>query len=202
MAMSISALTSSKDNDRWGREIELQKALNLTQSEASIFVAKENGLTVEEIAEIEGVSARTVKNTISNARRKIQGESDMEIYISRVSPMRGESAMSKQNIILVIANLCKEMGCEVNILTHTIVIRNIKRSQVGDKQWFATNVERMVDMYGTRSDAMASERAKRIKSIYDTRMSEQRLEEPRFGHAVIRYYLDKNYIPYDVYDVE
>jgi len=201
MAFSTSDMVRPKEQvERWDREVELQKSYGLSPSEAVMLVAKENGLTASEIAEMEGLNVQTVKNTISRARKKVTGESDMEFYISRISQIKGDTAMARQNVILVIANLCKEMGYDVRVLTHVVVISNVKKSVAGDKQWFASNVERYVDMYGTRNDMMAVERAKRIKDIYDKRMSEQGITETKFGHVVIKYYLDKNYIPYDVYD--
>lgn len=198
MALSTSHIGAVEIPDRWEREIALQKTFGLSPSEAKLMVARDDGLTIDEIADLEGLSVQTVKNTLSNARKRMQGENDMEFYISRVYQNQSDNSMAKANLSQVLAYLCRCMGYNVNIMKHTIVIKGFRRDQPGDPQWFKANVERYVDMVGTRSDTGAQERAERIKGIYDNRIE----GESKFGHAVLKYYLDHYYINYDINEVE
>ena len=203
MALTTSDLMNpNKKTERWDREIELQKSYDLSPSEASMLTARENGMTSSEIAEMEGLNIQTVKNTITRARKKMSGDNDMEFYITRLSQNVGDNAMIKANLSLVLSAVCREMGYSVRMMKHTIHIKGLPRDAPGDKTWFVNNVERRVDMIGTRSDDMADERAKRIKSVYDSAMAEQKITEPMFGHTVLKYYLDKYYISYDVVEQE
>mgnify|MGYP002625289620 CR=1 FL=1 len=202
MVWNTSSPSVIKREDRWDREIELQKAYNLSPSEASLLVSKESGMSSSEIAELEGLNVQTVKNTISKARKKLNGNDTMDYYITRLSSNTGDNAMIKSNLSMVLAYICSEMGYDVRIMKHTIHIKGIPRNVPGDKRWFVDNIERKVDMLGTRSDIMASERAKRVKFVYDTAMSEQKILTPMFGHIVLKYYLDKYNIAHDIVEEE
>jgi DNA-binding CsgD family transcriptional regulator len=203
MVFSTSGNSSPRiQPDRWEREIELQKTSNLTPSEASIYVARESGLSLSDIADVQGLSIQTVKNTLTTARKKINGEGTMEFYISKTNQSNNDSSMNKLNLSQVLSYLCRELGYDVLMMSHTIVIKGFDRTVPGDYSWFKDNVERMVDMIGTRNDAMASERAKRMVAVYKQRMMEQEVKTPMFGHAVLKYYLDRYYIPYDVNEVD
>ena len=202
MALSMSEMTGDMGNqDRWDREIELQKVYQLSSSEATMMSAKELGLSPKEIAEREGLNVQTVKNTLSNARKKLNREGNMEYYIIK-SSTANERAVREWNISLVIANLCKRMGMTVKFRPHLIIIKNIPRSQSGNFKWFSANVERYVDMIGTRTERSAEERAERLYGKYIEKMTEQNVEEPMFGHSVIKYYLDRYAITYDVDETE
>lgn len=203
MALTTSDMANpNKKSERWDREIELQKSYDLSPSEASMLTARENGMSSSEIAEMEGLNVQTVKNTLTRARKKMSGDTNMEFFITKLSQNLGDNAMLKSNLALVLSALCREMGYQVRVMNHTIHIKDVPRNVPGDKAWFTSNVERRVDMIGTRSDAMADERAKRIKAIYDTAMAEQGIKEPMFGHTVLKYYLDRYYISYDVVEQE
>lgn len=201
MAYSTSDLVSETISERWGREIELQKAMGMTPSEATIYTARENGLTIEEIAEKEALNVQTVKNVLTKARKKINGDMKMRFYIVKPN-QSSDRAVTEQNLIQVLSLMCRNMGLEVKMRPHIITVGAIERSCAGDVNWFKTNVERYVDMIGTRSDTACEERAKRIYDIYKAKMDEQGLTEPKFGHAVVKYYLDKFYLTYDIDECE
>lgn len=202
MVQSISELADDTPvKDRWQREIELQKVYDLSLSEASIVSANETGLSPKEIADLEGLNVQTVKNTLSNARKKLNREGIMEYYVIK-SGSSNERAIREWNLSLVIAHLCERMGLKVRYHPHLIVISGISRSQVGNIKWFTANVERYVDMVGTRTEQSASERADRLYNKYMEKMTEQNIEEPMFGHAVIKFYLDRYAITYDVNETE
>lgn len=202
MAFSTSNMGIQNQDGRWAREIELQKTFQLTQTEAKLMVAKENGQSVQEIAEVEGLTVQTVKNKLTSAKKKIVGEGMLEFYIIRQNTPNSDKAMRANNLARVIAELCQCMGYKVIFMNHVIVVRGLQKQTPGDINWFVNNVERLVDMVGTRSDAGSKERAERMMEAYKRRVMEQNVQEQMFGHAVMKYYLDKYWIPYDVYDME
>lgn len=202
MAFSTSNLPVQGQDGRWVREIELQKTFQLTQTEAKLTVARENGLSVQEIAEVEGLTVQTVKNKLTSAKKKITGDGSLEFFIIKQNTPNSDKAMRANNLARVIAEFCSQLGYKVTFMNHVFFIQGVPRQVPGDITWFVNNVERMVDMIGTRSDEGSRERASRMKDVYIRRWTEQGIATPMFGHAVIKHYLDKYFIPYDVNEAE
>lgn len=183
---------------RWEREIELQKVHGLTPSEATLYAFREAGLTVSEIAEMSGWTVQAVKNAISIAKRKINGERQMELYILRQGQANDPDGL-KGNITDVLAEFCKRTtDMQVDYLTHITRIHNIDSRCPGDIEWMNSNVFRYVSLVGTRSKHSSSDRADSLFNVYKEKMETQGIQTPMMGVAVLRYWLDRYMITYDI----
>lgn len=196
-----SADTMAMERDRWSREIELQKSFGLTPSEASIFTARESGESVADIASSMGLNLQTVKNTLSNARRKLNRGTEMEIYIIKPT-QNNDSSMYRMEVINVMVQLMSRItDAKIDDLTHIVKISGMDRGSPGDYTWMNANVFRYIDPLGMKGRDMPDERAERMTSLYKQKIAEQGVTGPMMGFSVLRYWLDKYFVQYDIIEV-
>lgn len=188
------------DGDPWDREIELQKAFEMTPTEAMMLASFERGASIREMAERNALSEQTVKNTLSNARRKMKGK-NMEIYILKQATSSDGDAVKSYMVNALVRFYAKVADVKTDSMTHIIKVSRIDRSKPGDVQWMNDNVFRIVDLIGNRNSGSPSERASRIADVYNERMADTD-GTPKMGHAVVKYWLDKYYVKYDVIEGE
>lgn len=182
------------DAERWSREIELQKIYAMTPTEASYYTSHEAGYSVEDIAEMNAVQMQVVRNTLSSARSKLRGGRGLEILIIR--PVKEDAGASrKMNALEVLCELCRRTtDMRIQRLRHVIRIYQIDKSVPGDISWMNDNVFRYYDLVGTRSQDEVIARVDGMMSAYE-RASPQGC---MMGYAVLRYWLDKWYMNYDI----
>lgn len=183
--------------DRWAREIELQKAFGFTPSEASTYTSYEQGESVADIASSAGLSVQTVKNVLTNARRKLSGGGSMEIYIIRPH-QRDDGTMIRMYAVDVLLQFLMRAMTDVRVdyLTHVIRVSGLSRSVPGDVAWMNANVFRYIDLTGLRGREDPTTRAERIMEVYREKLPTP--SDCMMGFAVVKYWLDQNYVNYDI----
>ena len=159
--------------------------------EALSLLEKEKGIPAEYLIE-------KIQNAISIAKRKINGERQMELYILRQGQANDPDGL-KGNITDVLAEFCKRTtDMQVDYLTHITRIHNIDSRCPGDIEWMNSNVFRYVSLVGTRSKHSSSDRADSLFNVYKEKMETQGIQTPMMGVAVLRYWLDRYMITYDM----
>lgn len=181
----------------WMREITLQKVHGLGPNEAAYWVEREDGMTMSESAERHGVTFYTVRTSLWRAKMKIAGEAgdkDMLILVKgRDGDVRDGVKYPASMVLLGLASRIMEVP--VHELDSTAVMILPRRD--GDLAWMQEHVFRYFTMEGTYiQDAPA------LADKMYAKFQDEDGTPDKMGIAVIRYWLDKWYMSYDVLGVE
>lgn len=172
----------------WTRETELIRAYGMTRQEARIYAMREAGCGISDIAIAVGAGGQTVKNTLTNARRKMDGDTEIIIYD------RYEKSPVKTGILDTLMELCRlttDLGME-RLHYSTILTGSV----AGDAVWMNDHVFRYADLHTAQSSDTPQARARRIADLY-ARETEG-ISEPKMGYSVVLSVLDTNFIAYDI----
>lgn len=182
--------------DRWNREVELQKMFGLSPKESEYIVCSENGMSAKEIAGYYGVSVNTVRTTIHRGHVKMTANEEVVNNVTFVI-LKGNAEVSgaaiKQNAMKVILKFI-EKALDVKYSEGQYTYYIAMPDELGDAQWLKDKVFRYVDIYGAYSEKEAEKRAEKAFNIY----AEANFGgSNRVGTGIIRRYLDEMYMQYD-----
>ena len=191
----------------WLREISLQKTYGMGRTEAAHWAEREDGLSMQESADLHGVSYLSVRSSLQNGRMKILGRSrggigtretflteglDAMVVVCRGTEGNVADSTKYAAIMAVIRFMNKVLDVPVHEGTHVAIVMMPRRA--GDVGWMHEHVFAYVNPQGCtiqQADAVAD----RMVELYENAGGTPEM----LGTAVLRYWMDKMYMRYDIW---
>lgn len=181
----------------WYREIELQKAFEMSPNEAKYYALFDHGLSMNQIAEYDRVSVHTVGATLQRARdkvKKVRGETQQLIIVK--GKRENEATSIKEHAMQVVLTfVAEELGAKFVSGKYVFSLKGIDAVDAGDLKWMLDNVFRKVDIYGATNDAEVQKKANKLKEVYAAKVKDQPC---KVGMSTVKYFLDQMFIPYEI----
>lgn len=184
-------------NDRWFKEIELQKVFSMSPKEAYCTVASSEGLKSKEIAEMADISPSTVRTMIQRGADKMKkSQKTVKIVVVKGDPLNEGIGIKIDAVRILFAFAERALGARVQEGNSLIYLDGLDAANPGDVAWMKDNVFRKADIYGARTSKEAEMRKNSLTVAYSE------LDEGRnaFGYGVIKYFLDQMYLKYDIFE--
>ena len=169
-------------------ELTLQYALDLSKNESRVYAMKTEGYSLEEIADMMGLSLQTVKNTMHSVNIKRKREKMHIVTVQQDDPTR--KAIAHMSLLV----LATDTGnTNLNIGKYTEILFDV-HSELGNTDFIVKEVFRQIDPIV--HNTLESE--KKAKEIY-TRYLELGGKKGQMGYGWIVWLFNKFRVKYEIY---
>ena len=169
-------------------ELTLQYALDLSKNESRVYSMKTEGYSLEQIADMMGLSLQTVKNTMHNVNIKRKRETMHIVVVTQDDNTRRS-----------IADMCLKIlatdtqNTELHQGKYTEILFNVK-AELGNTEFITNEVLRQIDPL-VHNELEADKKA---KDIY-TRYLELGGRKGQMGYGWIVWLFNKFRVKYEIY---
>lgn len=173
-------------------ELELQRVYGLSKSEARLYMMKQDGLTLSDIADYNNVSLQDVKNTLTRANTKIK-EMTHPMNLITIN-QANEQLMRKSVAEMALRILAMDQKLtQFYKGTHSIVLFGVSPN-LGDTDFVVKNIFTKIDPLARNENDV------KVKSEQIYRMYLDLGGKPgEMGYGWVRWLFDKYYVKYDIY---
>ena len=169
-------------------ELTLQYAFDLSKNESRVFAMKTEGYSLEEIADIMGLSVQTVKNTMHNVNVKRKREKMHIVIVIQDDNVRKYLADMALKILATDTE-----NPELHIGKYTEILFDVK-AELGNTDFVVKEVLRLIDPL-VHNEVEATKKAKEIYTKY----LELGGRKGQMGYGWIVWLFNKFRVKYEIY---
>lgn len=169
-------------------ELTLQYALDLSKNESRVYAMKIEGYSLEEIADIMGLSLQTVKNTMHSVNVKRKRDRMHIVTVQQDDPTRKAIA---HFALLVLATDTDNPN--LNVGKYTEILFDVK-SEIGNTDFIINDIFRQIDPV-VHNELEAQKKAKEVYTKY----LQEGGRKGQMGYGWVVWLYNKFRVKYEIY---
>jgi len=183
---------NSVGTDRWEREQELKKLYNMTDMEATVYVACID-LDRDKALDYLGLERQTLKNILSSANKKMK-KADTKMLVNIVRPTEKLREATNYAVEIVAKFYTDITGADGRFGAYTISLLGNDPENKGDADWMDANVFNSVTITDAKTPSDVTDRVNRLRILYNSKSDGQK----RMGWGVLKRKIDQLYVRMEI----
>jgi len=183
---------NSNGTDRWDREQELKKLYNLTDQEATVYIAVMD-VGRDKAMEYLGLERQTVKNLLSYANKKIK-KADTTMLINIVRPTEKLREATNCAVEIVSKFYAETTGAEGRYGAYTITLLGNDPEVKGEADWMDAYVFSAVTITDAKTTREVDDRVNRLLMLYTSKAEGKQM----MGWSVLKRKIDQLYVKSEI----